>query len=302
MENVFKKKPDSLLKRSNKWLKVKFIEFHRLIGATKRLGPFSTLIRLRAAQLVVYMLVYPIVRVTLGRSNASRACDFLTKKPSLKIFPFPYPLKSKLIVKDSQIWSILIEMFINDVYPKDMIKKGMNIVDIGAHIGAHTIYFAEKVGSLGKVIAVEPEPKNCKELLENVELNGFKNVIIAQAALSDCDGPKKLYISPWSTGHSLVAELTESNGVPSSINVQVKTLDKLLEELNIKKIDMIKIDAEGTEMPILKGAQKTLKNNPEAKIIVASYHYPGELEEVQKFLNNMGFETEVSDLDIVTTK
>jgi FkbM family methyltransferase len=139
---------------------------------------------------------------------------------------------------------------------------------------------------------------NYKRLKKNIRLNGFRNIIPLKIALSERDGTGKLYINPCSTDHSL---LTENNENFSFTQVQIRTLDKLLEELNIKKIDIIKIDTEGAEMPILRGAEKTLKNNPKAKMIVASYHYPREIEEVQSFLEKRGFKTEILYSDIIIT-
>lgn len=304
MENTskyLKKNTPSLLQRAGRWLRIKFAEFEKLIRSVKHLGLFSTLVKFRALELLVHTMVYPVVRITLGREHASNICKLLIKTPSLTVFPFPRPLKSKLLIKDNGGWSVVMEMFINDVYQKDTIKEGMNIIDIGAHIGGHTMYFAEKVGDTGEVIAIEPEPKNYQELLGNIHLNNFKNIIPLQVALSDHNSIEKLYISPSSTGHSLLSELAKNSKTSPFIEVQIKTLDRLIEELHLKKIDIIKIDAEGAEMPILKGAEKTLKNNPHVKILVASYHYLSEIQEVQDFLQNMGFKTKVSPFDIVIT-
>jgi FkbM family methyltransferase len=148
------------------------------------------------------------------------------------------------------------------------------------------------------VISVEPEPRNYEQLKKNIELNKFKNVITKNIALSNHEGLEKLYLSPYSYGHSLVLN---KNG-DEFINVFVKTLDNLIEELNLKKIDIIKIDAEGSEIPILKGAEKTLKNNPDMKIIVAAEHYPSQAEEVREFLNSVGLEARIYYKNFVIAK
>src|SRR3989339_719198 len=225
-------------KRVNRWARIKLVEFQRLIGSIKELGPFSILFRFRTLQLLVYTFVYPIARIALGTEGSSRICESLIKTPSLKIFPFPVPMKGRIILKDNKSWSVLIELLINDAYQKNILEKGMNIIDVGAHIGGHTIYFAEKTGPSGKVVAVEPGPENYKNLLENIELNGFKNIIPVEAALSDHNGSENLYLSPWSTGHSLLSESAETNKNSPCIKMQAKTLDSLLEGLNLKKIDL----------------------------------------------------------------
>ena len=87
----------------------------------------------------------------------------------------------------------------------------------------------------------------------------------------------------------------------SFAQVAVKTIDTLLEELAIQNVDLIKIDAEGAELAILKGAQKTLQGNPHIKLLVASEHYPDEPRDIQKFLADLGFKTIISNFDIVET-
>ncbi len=156
---------------------------------------------------------------------------------------------------------------------------------------------AEKVGENGKVIAIEPEPCNYRQLLKNIKLNNFKNVIIRNIALSDHKGTEQLYIHFLAGKHSLFIK----NGTISSIEVQVTTLDQLIEELGLNQIDVIKIDTEGAEMSILKGAERTLKANPNIKIIVASYHYPSERKEITLFLKERGFKPKIFQGGIVIT-
>jgi len=187
--------------------------------------------------------------------------------------------------------------YIYNGYFTELLKKGMNVIDIGAHGGIYTILVAEKVGEKGKVIAIEPEPSNYKLLFKNIELNNFKNVIPKNMALTDHEGIEKLYLSSSFAGHSLVFHGDNNH----YINIPVTTIDKLVQELGIEKIDIIKIDAEGAEIPILKGAEKTLKDNPSIKSIVASYHYPTQVKEVCKFLEEKGFKAKVSSRDIVVT-
>jgi len=286
------------ISKTGKFFKFRFIEFQKLIGAMEYFGFSSPIIKFWTINLFTYTFMYPMARILLGKEKSYKMCDYVIKIPSPPgIFSFPKLIKSKITLRESADWSILIEICITDVYHKDILKRGMNVVDIGAHIGIYTILAAEKIGDMGKIIAVEPEPKNYQRLEENVEINNFKNVVFANTALSDYNGLEKLYVSPSSVRHSLLPQAWKN----TSTQVTVKTLDTLLEELHFKKIDIIKIDAEGAEISILKGAKKTLKNNPNVKIIVASYHYPSEIKEVQGFLQKMGFKTKISFSDIIVT-
>lgn len=285
------------IKRTLRFIRVRFTEFKKLIESIRSFGLSSPLIKFRAIQLLVYSSIYPIVKIIAGSKKSCQFCEHFIKNHILyaQTFSFPEPSKSKLVMKRNKDWSTLIEIHINDSYCKDMLKTGMNVVDVGAHIGIYTVLAAQKIGSSGKVISIEPEPENYKQLLENIEINSFKNVMPLKMGLSDHQGQENLYINYFSTGHSLYQE-TEKDPY---IKINVEKLDDLLSRLGLEKIDILKIDAEGAEIPILKGAIQTLKNNPQAKIIVASYHYPKEKKEVREFLQNLGFKTKVSAFDIV---
>lgn len=288
----------SWILRAGRFFKFRFIEFKKLVGAIKRFGVFAPFIKFWIANLFVYSLVWPLARIILGKEKSYSIYNYLVKIPAPPgTFSFPALTKIKVALKNTTDWGVFIEIYISDTYHKDTLKQAMTVVDVGAHVGLYTVLAAEKTGPTGKVIAIEPEPQNYDRILENIRINGFGNVVVEKAALSDHNGFEKLHISPSSARHSLLAQEHNSNFA----QVTVKTLDVLLEELAIKKVDVIKIDAEGAEVPILKGMGKTLKNNPDVKIIVASYHYPAEVKEVQNFLHKMGFKTEVSFSNIIIT-
>ena len=72
------------------------------------------------------------------------------------------------------------------------IKSGMRVIEIGANIGYYTLIAANLVGESGKIYAIEPEPANYALLTKNVEVNGYKNVIPIQKAISNEIGTSKL--------------------------------------------------------------------------------------------------------------
>ena len=90
---------------------------------------------------------------------------------------------------------------INEIYEpletefvKKEVKKGNVVLDIGANIGYYTLIFAKLVGENGKVFAFEPDPTNFALLKKNVEMNGYKNVVLVQRAVSNKTGKLKLYL------------------------------------------------------------------------------------------------------------
>jgi hypothetical protein len=73
------------------------------------------------------------------------------------------------------------------------------------------------------------------------------------------------------------------------VKVRARTLDSVINELGIRKVGFIKIDAEGVELKVLAGAQNALKSGKGLRVAIASYHYLGETREVSEFLALRGF-------------
>jgi len=132
----------------------------------------------------------------------------------------------------------------------EFVKKDMVVLDIGANSGCHTLRFAKLVGDKGEVFAFEPT-KIFEKLHRNVKLNNFKNVTLENIALSDKNEVKEIaFAYQW----SLISSVKEEKELISFI-----TLDEYVQIQKINKIDLIKIDVDGYETKIIRGAQKTLK-------------------------------------------
>jgi FkbM family methyltransferase len=172
---------------------------------------------------------------------------------------------------------------------KFKIKKGAVIVDAGAHIGIFTVKAAGQIGEQGKVVAVEPNAENFNLLSVNREINKLTNVVTVNAAISDYDGKASLYSR---TGHSGGFSIVEQHS-QSSVSVEVFTLDDLLSQLGINRIDFLKIDAEGAELQIIKGGSKVLSES-DAKIVVAAYHPEDDPQEITRVLESFGFKTKIT--------
>lgn len=133
------------------------------------------------------------------------------------------------------------------------IKPNTVAIDMGAHIGIHTLLMSQKIGAKGLVISFEPQKKIYRELHHNLLLNNCqKNVITLRYALGD----RK------QTVEMCKADPTNEGGTPvgkGGDRAQMITLDSL----NLSNISLIKMDVESYELNVLKGARKTLrKNNP----------------------------------------
>lgn len=134
------------------------------------------------------------------------------------------------------------------------LSNGMTFVDIGANVGYFSLLAASVVGSSGKVIAFEPTPTVADRLRENVLLNRLANVTVIQAAVSERDGHARLFQSADPEANSLYGQ--PSTG--TSLDVATVTLDDELLRRKVAGVHLIKLDAEGSELAVLKGARRVL--------------------------------------------
>lgn len=138
------------------------------------------------------------------------------------------------------------------------LKEGV-FIDIGANLGKYTIMMASRLKRLGSVVSIEPEPHTIELLKQNVKLNKLKNVFVIGKACSSKNGKEILYLegTTYSGGlHSLKKDCNHVN----QMKIDVEKLDSIISRLKIKRVDLIKIDTEGTEFDVLSGAQKILKD------------------------------------------
>jgi FkbM family methyltransferase len=134
-------------------------------------------------------------------------------------------------------------------------------VDIGAHIGYYSLKAAAVLGPKGRVIAVEPNPPTVKELRDNILASGAARVHVYPVACSDKDSTLVLYAAPRAnTGQSSLsrANAGQEGAVAAEYRVRARPLDSIVVEDSVQRVDVIKVDVEGAEMLVLRGAQWTL--------------------------------------------
>ncbi len=148
-----------------------------------------------------------------------------------------------------------------------LLRPGMTVLDIGAHHGLYTLLASKSVGRCGSVIAFEPSPRERARLAKHLRLNRCNNVSIEPCAVGDRSCETNLYqvdgFRDW--GNSLRPPAISEP--VRKVCVQVRTLDDVLEERGIEKVDFIKLDAEGGELDVLKGATKLLQSGSRPVIL-----------------------------------
>lgn len=152
------------------------------------------------------------------------------------------------------------------LYLRSILKKGDCFVDVGANIGLMSIFAAECVGKEGKILAFEAHPKTAILLQENIELNGLENIQICQYALGSIEGKTHIYEN-WQVnrgGASLVVRTDNSE----AYEIDIHSLDQVLPSDSIPKV--IKLDVEGFELEVLKGAAQTIQQHHPVLIVELS--------------------------------
>ena len=156
--------------------------------------------------------------------------------------------------------------------------------DLGAHTGRHTLPAAKYVGPTGRVFAFEPIHTSFAQLYSNIMLNSFNNVVTINKAVLDI--PNKIieiYIHPiipmesTNTGESSISSIKIINQKLSpKLLATTTTIDEVVIKHQIPEIKLIKIDVQGCELQVLKGALNTLKNK-----IVQNIYLEIHLKELQ---------------------
>lgn len=138
---------------------------------------------------------------------------------------------------------------------KQMCKPGDHIVEIGANIGAHSVRLAKHVGDDGRLVVAEPQPVIFQTLAATMALNSITNVDYWPHALSSQPGviglPKINYAKESNYGGIALKELPQGN-----VPVSVHRFDDIY---YYNRLDLMKIDVEGMELDVLKGAEKAIE-------------------------------------------
>lgn len=150
---------------------------------------------------------------------------------------------------------------------ENYLRPGMIVVDVGAHVGLYAIISTSMVSTTGKVYTFEPVPWLAQRLEDNARLNSMTNIKAFNMAVGAKSGKSNLYLSKcggdeWS---SLYQWRLSGNRY---IEIPVITLDEFIANNNIKRIDLLKVDTEGSELDVLLGAQGALKDGVIKAILV----------------------------------
>jgi FkbM family methyltransferase len=180
----------------------------------------------------------------------------------------------------------------------DGLSTGGVFLDVGAHIGYDTLKGSVKVGPSGRVISFEPNPRTLQELRANIAASHATNVTVEPIACTDSEQTLTLYDST-SEGNSGASSLSLANadeakkGTLPSYTVKARPIDEVVSELGLSRLDVIKVDVEGAEYLVLRGARKTLQRfHPKIVMEVVPFQLANmnaSVEDLILFIRELGY-------------
>jgi FkbM family methyltransferase len=234
-----------------------------------------------------FMFLYKMIRIfRLGNSSLVK---IIVPKYNYKVYCY--------LTKDDYAHMTTRE---DDIIEKFQHKSDGIVVDVGAHYGRYTLIAAKRVGPKGKVISIEADPKNFDILNKNVKLNELSaaNVITLNCAASSAKSKVKLSIPEKTSGHTIYSTIISSRAPTEKfIEINANTLDNLLKENDIiqENVNWIKIDVEGAELEVLKGATNVLSKSKDISLLIEIHNIEDGktlYEPIMDLLNNYHFKKE----------
>ncbi len=143
-------------------------------------------------------------------------------------------------------------------FVRRLLRRDMTVVDAGAHHGLYTLLASKRVGWNGRVIAIEPSPRECERLEKHLRMNRCSNTELVSCALGEDPGEADLYLVDGFQDWCNSLRPPAVDEPIRTVRVSVRRLDDVLAELGVTKVDFIKLDVEGAELSVLYGAMKLL--------------------------------------------
>jgi FkbM family methyltransferase len=190
-----------------------------------------------------------------------------------------------LRVGDLSEVQVVDEIFVNDVYAEiAALQAPRTILDLGSNMGASLSYFATRWAG-AEVYGFEPNPQVFERLRRNVA--PFPNVSVAAYAVGASDGTAALRVR----AHETWTGTLHSDGEGTATEVAVRSLDSILAELSLTRVDLLKIDIEGSEFDVF----DSFRGLPRIQAVVGEVHAPQGSGLARRFLDHLsGFSISVS--------
>lgn len=178
---------------------------------------------------------------------------------------------------------------------KRFLRPGSVFIDAGANIGYLSAIAAGLVGEHGQVHAFEPVPAYYERLCRLCDMNPRYKLFANAQALGDFPGVRNVYVTREPGQNTLLREYRRSTDIVSTIERPVIRLDDYVDARRIREISLIKIDAEGFELPILKGLERyfsSTAHRPPVICEIAPRAYPlqgKQVADLAQYMSEFGY-------------
>ncbi|MGE0886145.1 MAG: FkbM family methyltransferase [Blastocatellales bacterium] len=176
---------------------------------------------------------------------------------------------------------------------QSLMSAGDTFIDVGANHGSYSLVAAGYVGTSGKVLAFEPQPRLASLIRKSFAVNGYSNAEVYEIACSDHSGQAEFYLPENSSGTAGIYRAFSANSAHQKIQVRLERFDDLIEWQALPGRIFLKLDVEGSELAFLRGAEQMLRHrkpyivleiNPDSAQ-AAGYS----TEEILSFLISLGY-------------
>lgn len=161
----------------------------------------------------------------------------------MRLYPYNNNCEKKVLFTPQYFDAVELDFL------KSRIRDGFTFVDVGANVGAYSLFVAAKAGLKARILAIEPQPDVFDRLAYNIRQNPFGTIKAVACAVADKSGELTLFLDPRNQGESSVKIVGSSQA--SMIRVPAVTLHDLLNEEGFARVDAMKLDVEGAEDLIL---------------------------------------------------
>lgn len=182
-------------------------------------------------------------------------------------------------------------------FVQETLRPGQCAFDIGAHRGVYLYYMCQSVTDKGRVVAFEPQDALIRHLNKIRSAFGWNHVSIEQCAMSDSGAGGTLYVPQNKRNSNTTTQLatiapTEGHGDFKPIGkINTDTVDAYCDRTGFRP-DFLKIDVEGNELKVLKGAMNTLKNHKVTLLVEIEVRHAGKekVQETFDLLSSLGYQ------------
>jgi FkbM family methyltransferase len=257
--------------------KVSFKEFLVVVFGGKRDGAHKEKIKTLSEQEAVAVFNGNVPRLAVGGTTLA-----------------PHNVSLASII---ELLTLIQEIFIEDQYhAREFLKPDSIVIDAGANIGTFTV-LAASIAKRGKVYAFEPAASTRETIVKNT--NGAENIVVVPCALGEKGGTAEMLVHTVSPGMSMLSDagLTVQKGMRGVVaeKIEVVALDDFVAQNGLTKVDFIKMDTEGYEKQIIRGARETIRRFKPV-IAASAYHFARDKEDIPKLIRDIepGYQYQLS--------